>query len=259
MRQLPMRPAQCSRRAVAIVLTLTVGATFLYALSPAFSAGQVNSGQQASAPCLAEPQLGTATWPVVLGQRALLSSRVIDAGSSAQLRFGMAGLPPAPGQFAIGHRLPGSNRAVAAAAGAQNGPAGDWVECEITYTPVHSAVGKTEPRRTDSYVFHKLSLREDFGHLYAKLGFTMAGLTYYDIKTHCFEPDGLKGNCNDCFKLMFGGAVGATGIISAKYPKRQSVSVEECLSDSAAIRAKNEALPNYDELPETSVWCMRNS
>ncbi|CAE7195851.1 unnamed protein product, partial [Symbiodinium pilosum] len=82
-----------------------------------------------------------------------------------------------------------------------NGPVGDWVECEISYTPtisVHSSV--KEPRRSDIYIFHKRQLQEDFGHLYAKLGFTVQeGVMYKDIKTVCREPDNLGGQCSDCF------------------------------------------------------------
>jgi len=141
----------------------------------------------------------------------------------------------------------------------QDGPLGDWVECEISYTPTVSMLAnKPEPRRTDSYVFHKLQLREDFGHLYAKLGFTIqTGVIYRDVETRCFEPDNLEGQCSDCFKFMFGGAIGFVGTTSAKYYQRPAVSLEECVGDTAQLRAEADALPYDKSRPDTSIWCMR--
>ncbi|CAE7865596.1 unnamed protein product, partial [Symbiodinium microadriaticum] len=127
--------------------------------------------------------------------------------------------------------LPPPRRETAVARQAQgeaDGPVGDWVECEISYTPtisMHSSV--QEPRRSDIYVFHKRQLQEDFGHLYAKLGFTVQeGVMYKDIKTVCREPDDLNGDCSDCFKFMFGGAIGFVGTTSPKFYNRQEVSVQ---------------------------------
>lgn len=119
--------------------------------------------------------------------------------------------------------------------------------------------GKTEPRRTDTYVFHKSQLQEDFGHLYAKLGFTIQeGVVYRDVNTVCREPDSLDGTCKDCFKFIYGGSMGFVGMTSPKYYNRKEVSLEECVGDTAALRAEADALPYDRTRPDTSIWCMRN-
>ncbi|CAJ1406708.1 unnamed protein product [Effrenium voratum] len=138
-----------------------------------------------------------------------------------------------------------------------SGPVGDWVECEISYTPtisVHHSV--VEPRRSDVYIFHKRQLQEDFGHLYAKLGFTVSGLMYKDVKTHCREPEGLVGQCSDCFKFFFGGAIGFTGTTSPKYYDRQQVGVQECVGDTMRLYEEANAIPDRSR-PDMSIWCMK--
>ncbi|CAE7302840.1 unnamed protein product [Symbiodinium necroappetens] len=158
--------------------------------------------------------------------------------------------------------LPPPRREIAVARQAQgeaDGPVGDWVECEISYTPtisMHSSV--QEPRRSDIYVFHKRQLQEDFGHLYAKLGFTVQeGVMYKDIKTVCREPDDLNGDCSDCFKFMFGGAIGFVGTTSPKFYNRQEVSVQECIGDTMQLFDETAALPYDKSRPDTSIWCMK--
>ncbi|CAE8661037.1 unnamed protein product [Polarella glacialis] len=153
----------------------------------------------------------------------------------------------------------GSPVATAAAAGEgeQDGPLGDWVECEISFTPT---IGDDKKRRSDTYTFHKKQLQEDFGHLYAKLGFTIQeGVMYKDIKTACREPDGLKGTCSDCFRFMFGGTIGFVGTASPKYYGKSSVSMEECVGDTMKLQADMDALPVDNSRPDTSIWCMQES
>lgn len=139
----------------------------------------------------------------------------------------------------------------------ENGPVGDWVECSIAYTPrVSMHHSRVEPRREDVYIFHKRQLKEDFGHLYAKLGFTIQGLIYDDIKTVCREPESLSGQCSDCFKFFFGGTIGFTGTTSPKYYDRPSVPVEECVGDTMQLH--EEAISVEDKYrPDLSIWCMK--
>lgn len=193
---------------------------------------------------------------------------VSEVSAAAPSPAGAGGAPLALGRHARGRGHPLT--AAAAADSPGDGPVGNWVECEFSYTPMHSrGPDFIEPRRVDNYVFHKMFLKEDFGHLYAKLGFTMEGLTYKDINVRCFEPDNLEGVCNDCFKFIYGGQIGSTGIISPKYPGRigsngkpEPVALDECVGDSAALRAEADALKaslNDNKLPDTSIWCMRNA
>jgi len=151
--------------------------------------------------------------------------------------------------------------AAAASSDPGDGPEGDWVECTIGYTPTVSvARGVVEPRREDTYLFHKMHLQEQFGHLYAKLGFTLqGGLLYKDVQTVCREPDNLDGVCSDCFKFIFGGSIGFVGITSPRFYGRDDVTVEECIGDSAELKAQEEAMPEDRFRPETSIWCMKNS
>eukprot|EP00929_Paragymnodinium_shiwhaense_P072931 TRINITY_DN3702_c0_g1_i1.p1 TRINITY_DN3702_c0_g1~~TRINITY_DN3702_c0_g1_i1.p1 ORF type:complete len:279 (+),score=28.42 TRINITY_DN3702_c0_g1_i1:65-901(+) len=140
----------------------------------------------------------------------------------------------------------------------EDGPEGDWVECTISYQPTVSLPNREEPRRADSYTFHKDQLRTDFGHLYAKLGFTIQqGVIYKDVKTVCTEPEnGLEGTCSDCFKFLFGGAMGYVGMTVPKIYGRTDVPTEECLSDTMAIRMP-EKIAADSTRPDTSLWCMR--
>ncbi|CAK9001481.1 unnamed protein product, partial [Durusdinium trenchii] len=185
-------------------------------------------------------------------------------GSSVWLAFAtfsalaVALLPHAHKAFLSGPLKPVSRPStIARGAEAADGPVGDWVECEISYTPrisVHHTV--VEPRRSDIYIFHKRQLKEDFGHLYAKLGFTIQGLMYEDVKTVCREPENLSGTCSDCFKFFFGGAIGFVGTTSPKYYNRQEVTVEECVSDT--MKLHQEAMAVEDKsLPDLSIWCMK--
>jgi len=158
------------------------------------------------------------------------------------------------GHFRHHHRI-------ARAAGEPNeGPVGDWVECTISYTPSISLhISRIEPRRTDTYLFHKVQLQQNFNQLYTKLGFVMdTELLYKDIKTHCREPDnGLQGQCNDCFKLAYGGAMGFVGMATPKYWDRPQVSTQECIGDTMNLRTADEALPADKNRPEPSWWCMK--
>lgn len=191
------------------------------------------------------------------GTQAMPASSPAGRRQEHSLEYGPHGAAPIAGMAILNKPRTTRHMSMAAASeDPQDGPIGDWVECDISYTPT---VKDNEPRRTDTYVFHKAQLEEDFGHLYAKLGFTVQeGIMYKDIKAVCREPDGLNGVCNDCFKLIFGGPIGFVGMITPKYYGREGVTVDECISDSVELRAQEDALPGNNN-PSTSYWCMRNA